>query len=203
MKRRGFVRGVVSGNLKLTRALCLGIALWAAPSADAATFGLGVDPAQSQIQFEGQAAQPLSGRLGVSLSGDGPPVAARAGFDLVALELTGAGLDIGLDSAQANPGLGFLDPDGSFTIPLLYLEIDDGGGPVGLTLLDVVGTFEADGACGASLCLATSLVVDTGPLAGLATVTVVATPEPATGMLVLLGLGAVARARRARKEKVR
>lgn len=187
----------------LAALLAIALAAVASPAL-AATIGLEVDPARSQLLFEGEAAQPLSGQLAVTLPGAGPPVSARTALGVTALAIGGAGLDIALDPSQANPGLGVLDPDGSFSIPLLFLSVDDGSGPVGLTLLDVTGTFGPDASCGGALCLQTSLVVDTGAIAGLATVDLVAIPEPGTALLVLLApvaLGAaVFRSDRQREE---
>jgi hypothetical protein len=172
------------------------VALWLASPASGASFGLEVDAAQSQIQFQGQAAEPLSGALGVALDGAGPPVAARTGLSVTALSVSGAGLDIALDLAQANPGLGYLDPDGAFAIPLLFLQLDDGAATADLTLLDVTGTFGPSAACGGRLCLESTLVVDTGALGGLATVDLIAVPEPsawALGLTTCLGWAALRR----------
>jgi hypothetical protein len=91
--------------------------------------------------------------------------------------------------------------DGSFSIPTLFLRVDEGLGPFDLAVPNVTGSlaFDPDGDV---IGLASSFEIETS--AGIQLVTVTAQiPEPGTALLVALGLSLVATRSRARQEIAR
>jgi len=172
----------------------------AAP-AGAAKIGLTVDASQSTIQLGGGAPSSLSGQIQLDVGGGAPPVALRTALTVTSLSLSGGGIDVGLDPDIAHAGLGFIDPDDQFQIPLLFVRVEDGAASIALTLLDVLGTFGPGASCGGALCLETSLEVDTGPVTGLATVQIVAVPEPGVAAFLAAAAAGLAVLRRRRAEE--
>ncbi len=169
-----------------------------AGSAQAAPVGALLDPSQSAV-----GAAPLSGTIDLDI-GDGPPTGLRS-FDVTGLAVTGGGLSVAIDDRLANPGLGLIRPDETFLIPALFVVVEGLGDPLALTLIDIAGTFGPSAACGASpACLETAFQIDTGGEQGVLDVSIVAAvPEPGTGLLVALGLAAVAVARRGSERSAR
>jgi len=181
--------------LRITRLLAAAtataaLALLVAGSAAASTSRAVLDPALSSLD-----GAPLSGTIDVAL-GDGPPTGNRS-FDVVDLEVTGAGLSVALDGRFANPGLGVVGGDGSFLIPALFVVVDGLGDAIELTLIDVAGTWGPSKDCAGPLCLETAFQIDTGGPEGVLDVNIVAVvPEPGTALLMGLGLAAVGASRR-------
>ena len=174
---------------------------WLASLAGTASAGtllpLDVDSSVSSVAFSGPPpdARTLSGTLTVEL-GQLPPLAATTTFDLRALTLLASGpggFSIGLDPDVANPGLGVLNVAGQFLIPTLFLQLDDGLALTDLALLNVTGTFVANGpGCVTSYCLETSFEIAGGAPYGLISVSLTAIPEPSTALLVMFGVASLA-----------
>jgi hypothetical protein len=174
--------------------ICLGM-LCAAP-AGAVGITLHLDPALSSLDPEFAAAQPLSGQLRFEVGA--LPVTGNTSFDASAIDVSsGDGTTISLDPNVASPGLGVINDAGSFLIPTLFLQLDDGGITT-QTVVDVTGSvvFGRNGDTIKSL--STSFDVDSGGPAGIVSVTIVAVPEPST--LLLAAGGLLLLARRARRE---
>ena len=163
--------------------------LLAAPSG-AVSVTLPLDSAFSSIDPEFAAAEPLSGLLSFEVGS--LPVVGNTSFDAanIAVE-TGSGLSIILDPNVANPGLGVLNAAGSFLIPTLFIQLDDGG-TTNLTLVDITGTvvFGQDG--NSIREIFTTFTVDSGGPAGIYTVTILAVPEPSALLLMAAGLTSLA-----------
>ena len=157
---------------------------------------LTLDPARSTLTPTAGAVETLSGSL-VATLGATPPLVANTSFDLASLAVTSSGgLSITLDPALANPAAGVLSPSGSFLIPNLFLELDDGLASVALTVPNVMGSYGALAGCPTAVCLEASFQVDTGGGSGIVSVDLFAVPEPGTGTLLALGCGALALGRR-------
>ncbi|MDJ0850525.1 MAG: PEP-CTERM sorting domain-containing protein [Myxococcota bacterium] len=170
--------------------------LLAAGSAQAVSLTLEIDPAQSRITPESGAPESLAGTITVEL-GDSPPLAATTSFALTDVTASASGgLEIRLDPDLANPGLGALNPAGSFLVPTLFLELDAGAGPFDQTVVNLTGTL-LDGR------LETLFEVDTLGPQGVLSVQVVAVPEPSVLLLTSLGALGLGLARRTRREEGR
>jgi hypothetical protein len=146
-------------------------------------------------------AVPLAGS--VVLDVEAIPPAQPALLSLVEVAATSGALAIALDPTLASPGLGVVQPDGSFVIPTLFLRIQDGAAQFDLAIPNVTGTMEF-GASGEVLALDSSFAIETE--AGDVTVVIAAVPEPgpaARAAALLLGLGLAARASRGRAEGMR
>jgi hypothetical protein len=112
-------------------------------------------------------------------------------FDVTSLVASSSGgLSITLDPTLSRPAAGVIDPGGSFLVPNLFLQLDDGMTTFQLTVLNVTGSYGPLAGCPGAVCLLTAFDVDTGAPAGpgLVSVEVFAVPEPAAGSLVVLGL---------------
>ena len=159
-----------------------------------------IDPTQSSVAAEVGGAEALSGTLDIALGQ--VPVTQNTTFDVLVLEAaTSGGLAIRLDPASASPGAGVVSPAGSFLVPTLFLELEDGLGSFPLAISNVAGSVLFDASGLAIRHLTTSFQVDSGGPAGLLTVHVVAVPEPAAPWLAAAALAAfalVARPRRGR-----
>jgi len=172
--------------------------LFFAGTSNAVPVYLGIDSAQSSVAPAGGPAAPLSGYLRVDV-GSLPPNTETVTFDLLQLVANSDGLEIGLDPAFANPGLGVLNAAGSFLIPNLHLSLDAGSGPAPLTLTSILGTFDPGDSCASTFCLDVQFAIQTGPgPADQTIVTVHAVPEPTTLGLLLPALGLATAAGRRR-----
>lgn len=150
-----------------------------------------IDPTQSSVAAEVGGAEALSGTLDIALGQ--VPVTQNTTFDVLVLEAaTSGGLAIRLDPASASPGAGVVSPAGSFLVPTLFLELEDGLGAFPLAIADVAGSVLFDPGATAIRRLTTSFQVDSGGPAGLLTVTVVAVPEPAAPWLFAAALAVFA-----------
>lgn len=185
-------RGQTRERKARTIAVAIGFALLCG-SGQARALALDADPAQSSITPAGGSPSPITGTLEVAV-GQLPPV-SNTTFNLIDVALYSGGHAISLQSI-ANPGLGVLAPAGNFLIPTLFLSVDDGVTPVDIALANVTGLLFARGpSCAYDYCLSSSFEIDTGA-GGLLGVTLYATPEPSTALLVALGLAGVALQRR-------
>lgn len=143
--------------------------------------------------------QPLSGNITLDVAS--VPVATPTSLRLTDISVFGGGATITLDPTLLSPALGVVQPDGAFTIPTLFLRIDDGAIAFDLAIPNVTGTL-AFGQDGAVTGLMTHFEIDTGD--GIALVRITAeVPEPGTALLVALGLSLVATRSRARQEITR
>jgi len=163
--------------------------------AAAVTVTLPLDSAASSIDPEFAAAVPLSGVLSFEVGA--LPVVGNTTFDATSIDVsTGTGLDITLDPDVANPGLGVINAAGSFLIPNLFVQLDDGG-TSNLTLVDVTGSVLFGPGGDTITQISTTFTVDSGGPDGVYTVTLLAVPEPSTLLLAAGGLATLAlRARR-------
>ena len=162
-----------------------------------------IDPALSSLTPTAGAPQSISGVLSIELGAE-PPLSSNTTFDLTALAaVASGGLLIGLDPALANPGAGVLSPTGTFLIPNLFLRLVDGASVFDLTVPNVLGSYGALPGCPGGACLSTSFDVDTGGPLGVVSVQVFAVPEPMPSALLVLGLGALAAARRRAQRSTR
>ena len=179
----------------LLRSIVLASALLAlvAPNAQATLITLSVDSALSSLTPEIGAPQALSGTIVVDI-GSLPLGGSNTSFDVIGLALTASGgATFGLDPGIANPGLGVLNPAGSFLVPTLFVRITDGD-LTDLPIPDVTGSV-VFGSGGASISgLATAFEIQT--TSGLVSLSLVAVPEPATAVLLTAGLAALCARRR-------
>jgi hypothetical protein len=186
--------------MSLLRPTLLAAALLAlaAPAGAVSIVTLPISSLQSALTPEVGAAQSLSGSITLSVAAL-PPGGVSTTFDVIALSLVASGgATFSLDPTVASPGLGVLTAAGAFLIPTLFVRITDGGMQE-LAIPDVAGTVSF-GAGGASITgLVTEFGVDSGPPAGVVTVSLTAVPEPGAALLLGLGLAALG-ARRARTE---
>lgn len=164
--------------------LAIAGALAAAAPARAVPFSLALAP-PSAI-----GGVPLAGSLALDVASI--PVAAPAVLRLTDVSASGGGAAIALDESVLSPGLGVVQPDGSFLIPTLFLRVDHGSGPFDLAIPNVTGTL-VFGTSGGVVGLASSFDIDTG--SGIVTAVVAAVPEPGTALLLASGLAALARRR--------
>jgi hypothetical protein len=183
--------------MKLVLSLAAAVLLiWPAPAHAATTVTLQVDPTSSSLAPQVGASESLSGTITLRV-GSLPVGGSPTAFDVIGLALSASGgATIGLDPAIANPGLGVLQPSGSFLVPTLFVRIVQGS-TLDLAIPDITGdvTFGAGGASVSRL--DSTFGIDTQSPSGVVTVTIAAVPEPACAMLVASGLAALAlRARR-------
>jgi hypothetical protein len=165
-----------------------------APAARAVVFGPLALVAPSDV-----GGLPLTGTLTLDVAS--VPVVGPTGMRLTDVSATAGGFTITLDPTLLSPALGAVQADGSFTIPTLFLRVDEGFGPFDLAVPNVTGSlaFDPDGDV---IGLASSFEIETS--AGIQLVTVTAQiPEPGTALLVALGLSLVATRSRARQEIAR
>lgn len=160
----------------------------AAPGAEATLVTLSLDPALSSLTPEAGAPQSLSGTIAIDV-GSLPLGGTNTSFDVVGLSLTASGgATFRLDPALANPGLGVLDPAGSFLIPTLFVRVTDGD-ITEFAIPDLLGSV-AFGVGEASIReLSTAFAIETAT--GLVSLSLVAIPEPATAALLAAGLVAL------------
>lgn len=166
----------------------------AAPAARAVVFGPLALVAPSDV-----GGQPLTGNITLDVAA--VPVVAPSLLRLTDVSVAGGGANISLDPTLLSPGLGVVQPDGSFSIPTLFLRIDDGATAFDLAIPGVTGTL-AFGPGGDVIGLETSFEIDTGDGVVVARITA-AVPEPGTALLVTFGLSLVAARSRARQEIAR
>lgn len=166
----------------------------AAPASRAVVFGPLALVAPSDV-----GGLPLTGTLTLDVAS--VPVVGPTGMRLTDVSATAGGFTITLDPTLLSPALGAVQADGSFTIPTLFLRVDEGFGPFDFAVPNVTGNlaFDPDGDV---IGLASSFEIETS--AGIQLVTVTAQiPEPGTALLVALGLSLVATRSRARQEIAR
>ena len=174
-----------------SRSLVVLAALALAAPAGAVSFGpLPVVPPSGIVPQLG-AAETLGGSITLDVAS--VPVAGPTLFSLTDVSvLASGGASFALDPTVLSPALGVVQADGGFLIPTLFLRVTDGATQLDLAVPNVAGTlfFGADGSV---VGLASSFEVDSLSPAGILAVNVVAgAPEPASGLLLLLGLGAIA-----------
>jgi hypothetical protein len=143
--------------------------------------------------------QPLAGTLAGDVASI--PVVSPSELRLTDVSISGGGATITLDPTLLSPALGVVQPGGSFTIPTLFLRIDDGVTAFDLGIPNVTGSLSF-GPGGDVIGLASSFEIDTGNCVVLARITA-EVPEPGTTLLVALGLSFVATRSRARQEIAR
>lgn len=161
----------------------------AAPEADATIITLSLDPALSSLTPEVGAPQTLSGTIAIDV-GSLPLGGSNTTFDVVGLSLSASGgATFGLDPGIANPGLGVLNPAGSFLVPTLFVRITDGG-VTDLPIPDVTGSV-VFGIGGASI-QELSSAFEIATTNGIVSLSLLAVPEPATALLLTAGLAALA-----------
>lgn len=166
----------------------------AAPTAQAVGFGPLALVAPSDV-----GGVPLSGTLTLDVAS--VPVASPALMSLTDVSVTGGGFTITLDPTLLTPAFGAVQADGSFTIPTLFLRLDEGFGPFDLAIPNVTGSL-AFGPGGDVIGLASSFEIEAAGGVQLVTITA-QIPEPGTALLVALGLSLVATRSRARQEIAR
>ncbi len=172
------------------RLVCLSLLSvgWLASSDASATttLQLSLDPAQSSIS-NGSTTEPLAGLLGLQLGA--LPVTSTTALDVVALSLTAPSLSIVLRDDVANPGLGIVEPDGTFLIPLLFVSVSDGSASANVTLIDVTGNLLFDPGSGHPVELDAEIGFE-GPTSPI-TASILAVPEPRVAWLAaaILGFG--------------
>lgn len=162
----------------------------------AASTALTLDPTASAITPAVGAPMPLAGTVQVGIGE--LPVTGNTTFDVLSLvATTTSGISIRLDPASPSPGLGVIDASGSFLVPTLFLEIEDGGAPFPLAIPGVTGqVFDAAGTSLQALSV-DPFEIDSGGPAGILKVTLLALPEP--GPLALIGLTLAVAVRRSRE----
>jgi hypothetical protein len=161
----------------------------AAAPASAVQLQLGLLP-ESAIVPEQGAEQPLTGALSLEIESDPMPTAV---LRLLDVSVAAGPLSITLDPALATPGLGILHDDGSFLIPTLFLRVADGVAAFDLAVPNVAGFLhDLSGAPR----LESVFEVDSGGPAGVLTVRIAAVPEPSALILLGVGIGALAGARK-------
>lgn len=165
----------------------------AAPDGEATIITLSLDPAMSSLVPEVGAPQALSGTIAIEV-GSLPLGGSSTTFDVVGLSLTASGgATFGLDPGIANPGVGVLNPAGSFLVPTLFVRITDGD-VTDLPIPDVTGSV-VFGIGGASIQeLSTAFEIATTN--GIVSLSLLAVPEPATALLLTAGLAALGSRRR-------
>jgi hypothetical protein len=179
-------------------AVALAIGAWAtAPAAHAVSFGPFVLVPPSAISSGMSSVAPVGS---ISLEVASVPVLSPQLFSLTSVSVSGAGYSFILDPSLASPALGVVNPDGSFLIPTLFLQGDDGSGPFDLAVPNVTGILLLDDDAVLGLQSSFELETDLGEI-----VTVdlyAAVPEPHTSLLLGVALFALS-LRRARKEIAR
>jgi len=162
----------------------------------AASPALTLDPTVSAITPAVGAPAPLTGTLQVDIGE--LPITGNTTFDVLSfLATTAGGISIRLDPASPSPGLGVIDASGSFLVPTLFLEIEDGAAPFPLAIPGVTGqVFDAAGTSLQALSV-DPFEIDSGGPAGILTVTLLALPAPVP--LILFGLTAAIAVRRTRE----
>jgi hypothetical protein len=186
--RRGLQTGLVA-------ALLLGA--W---PAGAVSFGpLAVVP-PSAASPESGPPQTLTGTLALDVAS--LPVAGPTLLSLLDVSVTGGGASFALDPTVTTPGIGALQPDGSFLLPTLFLRVTSGPDVFDLAIPNVTGTLSFGPGGTSVVGLESSFAIDSGGPAGRIAVRIVAAvPEPGTALLLaagLAGLAARTRAGRAR-----
>lgn len=166
----------------------------AAPDARAVAFGPLALIAPSDV-----GGVPLTGTLTLDVAS--VPVVGPTGMRLTDVSASAGGFTITLDPTLLTPALGAVQADGSFTIPTLFLRVDEGFGPFDLAIPNVTGTLAFDPG-GGVIGLASSFEIDTASGVQLVTITA-QIPEPGTALLVALGISLVAARSRARQEIAR
>ena len=169
----------------------LGVVLAVATATPAAALSIFTLPlvAPSAITPEGGSPEPLAGTLTVAIGS--LPLVANTTLELTDVSVaTGSGATFALDPGVASAGLGVLHPDGSFLIPTLFLQVDVGSGPQDLAIPNVTGTASFSG--GGSVLVGLDTAFDVDSPSGALAVRVVAAPEPATFVLLAIGLVGVA-----------
>lgn len=174
----------------LTLLAACGLAPSAAP---AVPIALSLDPAASSIAPAAGAPQSLSGTLTLEV-GELPVEGGATVLEILDLALfSSGGLAIALDPDALSPGLFVLGADGRFEVATaLFLRLTQNGSPFDLALPDLAGqvTFGAGGSSIERLTAAFS--IDSAGPGGILDVAIVAVPEPAAGLLLALGLAALA-----------
>jgi hypothetical protein len=179
----------------LTPVVVLSVLLLA-NAASAIPLYLGIDAARSSIAPPVGPAAPLLGYLRVDV-GSLPPNVTTVPFNLLTVAAETDDLAIRLDPAFANPGLGALNAAGNFLIPNLHLIVESGVTTTPVTLTGIMGTFDPGDTCSSPFCLAVQFAI-AGPAAGEETVVTVYAPEPASLVLLLVGIACTITAGRPR-----
>ncbi len=175
-------------TLLRTMVLASALIVLAAPDSDATLITLSVDPGLSSLAPEVGAPQALSGTIVVDI-GSLPLGGVNTSFDVIGLAVTASGgATFGLDPGIANPGLGVLNPAGSFLVPTLFVRITDGD-VTDLPIPDVSGSVVFANGGTSIRGVATAFEIQT--TSGLVSLSLVAVPEPATAVLLTIGLAAL------------
>lgn len=175
---------------RLSRSLVAIACLLVAGPAAAVSFGPLPVVAPSAIVPDAGPGESLSGSITLDVTT--VPVVAATLFSLTDVSvLASGGASFALDPGVASPGLGVVQPNGSFLIPTLFLRVVDGAANFDLAVPNVTGSL-LFGANGEVVGLASTFQVDS-LTDGVLTVNLVAgVPEPGTALLIAFGVGALA-----------
>jgi hypothetical protein len=155
-------------------ALLVALALAPAPHATAAVAHLVLEP-ESVLVFPGEEPISLEGWLTIRFAAW--PLAGPTALEVIDLAIGAGLLAATLDRELDAPGLGIAFADGTFLVPTLFLALHDdvpGGEPMLLAIPDLAGTLAEDGSSGLLLETVFELEVS----AGIASVQIVAVPQP-------------------------